>query len=520
MSCSKEKYTDEATANTSSDATTSKNKGVHAEVGGGPSRISDLATDKGEQQQLSSTSGTTGSKISFGKPKYFPSFRPNVNRKTTKKYLADLIKEKDKLDTLPSTFNFRHANRLVTEEINKARQFLEQTSGSKLAEAKGNNEVKVPTTTASGVETNNSEISTTPTVLSTCGQKVLLQEKLFVPVNLYPKYNFVGRILGPRGLTAKQLEMEYGCRIMIRGRGSTRETSQQKKNSEGMEEELHVLIQCEDVEEVAKEKMKRAVAGIRLLLVPPPEGSDEFKRKQLMELSIINGTYRPTNSCRAFLSGPKILPSLNPGQAKVETPTCGTKNTSNSGNAITTNSGPSSTISFGAGINFSHNSIMHNACNVYTMNMRQALASLGFAMDAFGTTDCHGKRMNRDSLGCFGNQGAIVPASSNFSSSYGFNPNILDPSGMQYTWSAAMNSSTHNFLDNSPSALIREYWNQLMAGSRIPVSTSSGVTTTTSVTTASTSSAQPTDPSTSGLSGTSTFRSNGAGDGPSSHDRS
>lgn len=29
-----------------------------------------------------------------------------------------------------------------------------------------------------------------------------------------------------------------------------------------------------------------------------PEGEDELKRKQLMELSIINGTYRPTNASR------------------------------------------------------------------------------------------------------------------------------------------------------------------------------------------------------------------------------
>lgn len=37
------------------------------------------------------------------------------------------------------------------------------------------------------------------------------------------KFNFVGRILGPRGMTAKQLEHETGCKIMIRGRGSLRD---------------------------------------------------------------------------------------------------------------------------------------------------------------------------------------------------------------------------------------------------------------------------------------------------------
>ena len=37
------------------------------------------------------------------------------------------------------------------------------------------------------------------------------------------QFNFVGRILGPRGLTAKQLEAETGCKIMVRGRGSMRD---------------------------------------------------------------------------------------------------------------------------------------------------------------------------------------------------------------------------------------------------------------------------------------------------------
>ena len=37
------------------------------------------------------------------------------------------------------------------------------------------------------------------------------------------QFNFVGRILGPRGLTAKQLENDTGCKIMVRGKGSMRD---------------------------------------------------------------------------------------------------------------------------------------------------------------------------------------------------------------------------------------------------------------------------------------------------------
>jgi len=37
------------------------------------------------------------------------------------------------------------------------------------------------------------------------------------------QYNFVGRILGPRGLSAKQFEAETGCKLIVRGRGSFRD---------------------------------------------------------------------------------------------------------------------------------------------------------------------------------------------------------------------------------------------------------------------------------------------------------
>ncbi|CAF4175921.1 unnamed protein product, partial [Rotaria magnacalcarata] len=61
-------------------------------------------------------------------------------------------------------------------------------------------------------------------------------------------FNFVGRILGPRGMTAKQLEADTGCKIMVRGRGSMRDKQKEdqnrgKANWEHLDEELHVLIQ-------------------------------------------------------------------------------------------------------------------------------------------------------------------------------------------------------------------------------------------------------------------------------------
>jgi len=111
-------------------------------------------------------------------------------------YLAQLIKDKKQLSALPAVFI--HVQRLIDEEINKVRQSLFQL-----------NDV-----------VNQTEPLELP---EPEGEFVQLQEKIYVPVNEHPEYNFVGRLLGPRGMTAKQLEQETGCKIMIRGRGSMRD---------------------------------------------------------------------------------------------------------------------------------------------------------------------------------------------------------------------------------------------------------------------------------------------------------
>lgn len=129
------------------------------------------------------------------------------------------------------------------------------------------------------------------------GQVIQMTEKLYVPVKDHPEFNFVGRILGPRGMTAKQLEQETGCKIMVRGKGSMRDKAKEdqmkgKPNWEHLSDELHVLLTVEDTKNRCDAKLKRAAEEIKRLLVPAAEGEDELKKKQLMELAIINGTYR------------------------------------------------------------------------------------------------------------------------------------------------------------------------------------------------------------------------------------
>lgn len=162
-------------------------------------------------------------------------------------YLAQLIKDKKQLAAFPSMF--LHVQRLVDDEIGKVRQSLFQLSDV-LVQPKEPLQLPEPE-----------------------GELAHLQEKLYVPVDEHPEYNFVGRLLGPRGMTAKQLEQETGCKIMIRGRGSMRDKKKEEQNRgkanwEHLNDDLHVLISVEDTETRAYIKMQRALEEVRQLLVP------------------------------------------------------------------------------------------------------------------------------------------------------------------------------------------------------------------------------------------------------------
>lgn len=164
-----------------------------------------------------------------------------LNKPADYEYLQQLLKDKSNLATFANMFN--HVERLLDDEINRIRGDLFQCKGD-------------------------------PLVLpDPVGEVVTRQEKVMVPVKSHPEYNFVGRILGPRGMTAKQLESVTGCKIMVRGKGSMRdkkkeEMNRDKPNWEHLKEELHVLIQCEDTANRCDVKIKRAKEEVAKLLVP------------------------------------------------------------------------------------------------------------------------------------------------------------------------------------------------------------------------------------------------------------
>jgi len=113
--------------------------------------------------------------------------------------------------------------------------------------------------------------------------------KIFIPVEKFPDYNFIGLIIGPRGLTQKKMEKDSGAKIAIRGKGSMKDGKGRMsgKMNPGDDEPLHVLLTADTEESIVK-----AEAMVKRLLVPVEEGQNEHKRQQLETLARINGTLR------------------------------------------------------------------------------------------------------------------------------------------------------------------------------------------------------------------------------------
>ncbi|KAK2921968.1 hypothetical protein Q8A73_001453 [Channa argus] len=122
------------------------------------------------------------------------------------KYLPELVAEKNSLD--PS---FVHAVRLLAEEIEKYEGDEVRKDGGlkKYLDIISNKNIK-------------------------------LSERVLIPVQQYPKFNFVGKLLGPRGNSMKRLQEETGVKMSILGKGSMRDKGKDY-NDEIRQEQLREL---------------------------------------------------------------------------------------------------------------------------------------------------------------------------------------------------------------------------------------------------------------------------------------
>ncbi|KAH7278832.1 hypothetical protein KP509_38G057900 [Ceratopteris richardii] len=103
--------------------------------------------------------------------------------------------------------------------------------------------------------------------------------RIDVPVDTYPNFNFVGRLLGPRGNSLKRIENTTGCRVFIQGRGSVQdgdkeESLRDKPGYEHLNKSLHVLIEAKFPSNIIDIQLNQAREIIEDLLRPMEESHD------------------------------------------------------------------------------------------------------------------------------------------------------------------------------------------------------------------------------------------------------
>ncbi|KAM3842474.1 KH domain-containing, RNA-binding, signal transduction-associated protein 3-like [Diretmus argenteus] len=119
-------------------------------------------------------------------------------------------------------------------------------------------------------------------------------KKVLIPVKQFPKFNFVGKLLGPRGNSLKRLQEDTLTEMSILGKGSMRNKEKEeelRKSGEAkyhhLNEDLHVLIEVFAPPAEAYARMGHALEEIKKFLIP--DYNDEIRQAQLQELTYLNG---------------------------------------------------------------------------------------------------------------------------------------------------------------------------------------------------------------------------------------
>ncbi|XP_030917906.1 KH domain-containing, RNA-binding, signal transduction-associated protein 1 [Geospiza fortis] len=125
-----------------------------------------------------------------------------------------------------------------------------------------------------------------------------LKERVLIPVKQYPKFNFVGKILGPQGNTIKRLQEETGAKISVLGKGSMRDKAKEEELRKGgdpkyahLHMDLHVFIEVFGPPCEAYALMAHAMEEVKKFLVP--DMMDDICQEQFLELSYLNGVPEP-----------------------------------------------------------------------------------------------------------------------------------------------------------------------------------------------------------------------------------
>ncbi|XP_037953965.1 KH domain-containing, RNA-binding, signal transduction-associated protein 3-like [Teleopsis dalmanni] len=122
---------------------------------------------------------------------------------------------------------------------------------------------------------------------------IKISQKVFVPVKQYPKFNFSGKILGPKGNSLRRLQEETQCKIAIKGRNSMRDRNKEEEmRASGdprfshLNRDLFLEISTLSSPAEAYARIAYALAEVRKYIVP--DKNDEVSHEQFRELMEID----------------------------------------------------------------------------------------------------------------------------------------------------------------------------------------------------------------------------------------
>uniref|UniRef100_A0A1L8DGC0 Putative rna-binding protein sam68 n=1 Tax=Nyssomyia neivai TaxID=330878 RepID=A0A1L8DGC0_9DIPT len=120
-------------------------------------------------------------------------------------------------------------------------------------------------------------------------KQIRVNVKVLVPVKEHPKFNFVGKLLGPKGNSMKRLQEDTMCKMAVLGRGSMKDRKREEELRASLEpkyahlnDDLHVEISALAPPAEAHARIAYALAEVRKYLIP--DSNDNIRREQIREL--------------------------------------------------------------------------------------------------------------------------------------------------------------------------------------------------------------------------------------------
>ncbi|XP_023326744.1 KH domain-containing, RNA-binding, signal transduction-associated protein 3 [Eurytemora carolleeae] len=122
---------------------------------------------------------------------------------------------------------------------------------------------------------------------------IRLTVRALIPVREHPKFNFVGKLLGPKGNSMKRLQEDTMTKMAVLGRGSMRDKQKEEDlrlsadpKYQHLQEDLHVEITAFAPPAEAHARIAYALTEVRKYLIP--DSNDEIRQEQMREMEIIS----------------------------------------------------------------------------------------------------------------------------------------------------------------------------------------------------------------------------------------